>query len=119
MICHNDVCLENVVFHEGHAIGLLDFDFAAPGRPEFDLVQCARMCVPIDDETNSARLGWGTVDHAVRLRLFVDAYGLDRTGRRLFFEILSESMRRHGDFVRRRIAAGDVNFLSDVEQHGR
>ena len=42
----------------------------------------------------------------------MDAYGLDRTGRRLFFDILSESMRRNGDFVRRRIAAGDVNFLA-------
>jgi len=29
VVCHNDVCLENVVFREGVAIGLLDFDFAA------------------------------------------------------------------------------------------
>jgi len=29
VICHNDVCLENVVFRDGVAIALLDFDFAA------------------------------------------------------------------------------------------
>ena len=31
VVCHNDVCLENVVFRDGQAVGLLDFDFAAPG----------------------------------------------------------------------------------------
>jgi aminoglycoside phosphotransferase (APT) family kinase protein len=29
VICHNEVCLENVVFRDGRAVGLLDFDFAA------------------------------------------------------------------------------------------
>ena len=33
IVCHNDVCLENVVFRDGVAVGLLDFDFAAPGPP--------------------------------------------------------------------------------------
>jgi phosphotransferase family enzyme len=112
IICHNDVCPENVVFRDGRAVGLLDFEFAAPGRPVFDLVQCARMCVPVDDETNAGRLGWGTADRAARTRLFVDAYGLDRAGRRAFFEILSETMSDLGGFVRRRVAAGDENFLA-------
>jgi hypothetical protein len=31
IVCHNDVCLENVVFREGVAVGLLDFDFARLG----------------------------------------------------------------------------------------
>jgi phosphotransferase family enzyme len=38
MICHNDVCLENVVFHGSEAVALLDFDFAAPGRPVYDAI---------------------------------------------------------------------------------
>src|SRR6266508_632011 len=46
IVCHNDVCLENVVFREGVAVALLDFDFAAPGRPVYDVAQMARMCVP-------------------------------------------------------------------------
>ena len=44
VMCHNDVCLENVVFRDGEAVALLDFDFAAPGRREFDLAAFARMC---------------------------------------------------------------------------
>ncbi|MDQ6696025.1 MAG: phosphotransferase, partial [Actinomycetota bacterium] len=33
LVCHNDVCPENVVFRDGIAVALLDFEFAAPGRP--------------------------------------------------------------------------------------
>ena len=47
VICHNDVCLENVVFRGGEAVAFLDFDFAAPGRPIWDVAMTARMCVPI------------------------------------------------------------------------
>ena len=54
ILCHNDVCLENVVFQGGLAVGLLDFDFAAPGRPAYDLAQMARMCVPVDDDVSAA-----------------------------------------------------------------
>src|SRR5204863_7790966 len=36
VVCHNDVCLENVVFRGGLAVALLDFDFAAPGGPSHD-----------------------------------------------------------------------------------
>ena len=80
LVCHNDVCLENVVFRDGEAIGLLDFDFAAPGRPTYDLAAFARMCVPVDDDLSAGRLGWGPVDRPARLRLVADTYGLDRSG---------------------------------------
>ena len=32
-LCHNDGCPENVVFRDGRAAALVDFDLAAPGRP--------------------------------------------------------------------------------------
>ena len=59
IVCHNDVCLENVGFREGLAVALVDFDFCAPGRPVYDLAQFARMSVPIDDDERrgAARLG--------------------------------------------------------------
>jgi hypothetical protein len=110
VICHNDVCLENVVFHDGAAVALLDFDFAAPGRPVYDLAQFARLCVPVDDEISAARLGWPPADKPARLRLAADAYGLDATGRRHFVEVMADSIARGGQFVRRRVEAGDPNF---------
>lgn len=112
IVCHNDVCLENVVFRNGIAVGLLDFDFAAPGRPVYDLAQFARMCVPIDDEVNAGRLGWTPADLPARLRLVADAYGLDATGRSSMLEILDLSIEQGGEFVQRRVEAGDPNFIA-------
>ena len=112
IVCHNDVCLENVVFRQGVAVGLLDFDFAAPGRAVYDLAQMARMCVPIDDDINAARLGWQPADRPARLRMVADVYGLDDAARHELLAILSDTIvRRGGEFVRRRVELGDPNFV--------
>jgi aminoglycoside phosphotransferase (APT) family kinase protein len=111
VMCHNDVCLENVVFRDGRAVALLDFDFAAPGRREFDLAAFARMCVPIDDDSNASRLGWTSNDRPMRLRVVCDAYGCDESGRADVLACLSESIARGGEFVRRRVEAGEVAFI--------
>ena len=112
VICHNDICLENVVFTDGRATGLLDFDFAAPGRRSFDVAAFARMCVPIDDPTNSARNGWGDIDRVRRLRVIVDAYGLDAARRAEVIECLDTTIGSGGEFVRHRVEAGDANFIA-------
>jgi hypothetical protein len=118
VFCHNDVCLENVVFRDGVAVGLLDFDFAAPGRREFDLASFARMCVPIDDDANAARLGWTRADRPARLRFVCDEYGLDETGRARLFDCLAASIARGGEFVRRRVEAGEAAFVEMWEAMG-
>lgn len=111
VVCHNDVCLENVVFRDGVAVALLDFDFAAPGRPVYDLAQFARMCIPVDDDVNAAPLGWVPSDRPARLRIVADAYGLDADGRAALLDVLGETIARGGEFVRRRVEAGDPNFI--------
>lgn len=118
VVCHNDVCLENVVFRGAIAVGLLDFDFAAPGRPLFDVAQFARLCVPIDDETNAARLGWQPADRPARLRLVADAYGLDHDRRRKLLTALDDSIAQGEQFVRRRVQAGDANFVTMWDRMG-
>ena len=118
MICHNDVCLENVVFRNGRAIGLLDFDFAAPGRPIRDLAAFARMCVPIDDDLSAVRLGFEMIDRPVRLRLVADTYGLDGSGRKELLQHLDRSMSGGGAFVQRRVDAGDPNFIVMLKEMG-
>ena len=111
VICHNDVCVENVVFRDGRAVALLDFDFAAPGRRTFDVAAFARMCVPIDDDVNSTRLGWHRSDRPRRLRLVCDAYGLDLEGRAEVLQCLDAAIERGGEFVRRRAEAGEPGFV--------
>ena len=42
LIGHNDVCRENVVFRDGRAVALIDFDYAAPVTPAWDVASVAR-----------------------------------------------------------------------------
>lgn len=111
LVCHNDVCLENVVFREGVAVGLLDFDFAAPGRALYDIAQFARMCVPIDDDVSATRLGWVSADRATRLRMVADTCGLSVAERFELLGILGEVIAHGGAFVQARVLAGDLNFI--------
>lgn len=117
VICHNDVCMENVVHRNGVAVALLDFDYAAPGRPLYDLAQFARMCVPVDDETNARRLGWEPHDSFARLRRVADAYGLT-ADRSEFLAVLDASIRRGGEFVRGKVQEGDPNFIRMWNEFG-
>src|SRR5262249_55529675 len=111
VICHNDVCLENVVFRDGVAVALLDFDFAAPGRPGHDLACFARMCVPIDDDVSRANLGWIVTRLPHRLRLIADEYGCSPSDRRDIIDALDYSISHGGEFVRRRAEAGEPGFV--------
>jgi hypothetical protein len=119
LICHNDVCPENVVFRDGFAVALLDFDFAAPGRSLHDLSQLAKMCVPLDTDDDAARYGRGGLDPFHRLRVVADGYGLP-PNRAEFLDVIAQSIAasRHGGFVRRRIERGDQAFIEMAETMG-
>ena len=110
VVCHNDVCLENVVFRDGIAIALLDFDFAAPGRTLYDLAAMARMCVPLESPEDARTWGTEPFDPFVRLRLVADSYGLP-PGREDLVAIVEQSMIDGGEFVRRRVMRGDPAFV--------
>ncbi len=112
VVCHNDLELSNVVFRDGVAVALLDFEFAAPGRPEYDLAHLARFCVPIDDEFDQARLGWRPADRPARLRLVADTYGLDRDGRAELLGAMNDAIDRIEAAVRRSVDAGDANAVA-------
>ncbi|HEY7946281.1 MAG TPA: aminoglycoside phosphotransferase family protein [Acidimicrobiales bacterium] len=117
VICHNDVCQENVVYRHGVAVALLDFDFAAPGRPLYDLAQLAKMCVPLDTPEDAARWGRGSLDAVARLRVVADGYGLP-PGRAEFVQVLHEAIAVGGAFVARRVADGDEAFVAMWKQMG-
>jgi hypothetical protein len=106
LVVHNDVELSNVVFRDGLAVALIDFEFAAPGRPVYDLAHLARLCVPLDDDVDQARVGWRPADRPERLRLVADAYGLDRAGRGELLTALDDALDRIEDATRRAVDAG-------------
>ena len=118
LVCHNDVELSNVVFRDGIAVALLDFEFAAPGRPIYDVAQLARLCVPIDDDFDQARPGWQPADRPARLRLVADAYGLDRDGREELLTAMNDAIARVEAAVLRRVDAGDANYVQMLKRTG-
>ncbi len=112
VVCHNDVELTNVVFRDGIAVALIDFEFAAPGRLSYDLAQLARLCVPIDDELDQRRMGWLVADRPARLRLVADAYGMDREGRTELLSAINDALDRIEAAAGRSVAAGDPNAIA-------
>ena len=118
LVCHNDVCPENVVFRDGIAVALLDFEFAAPGRPVYDVAHLARLCVPIDDDFDQVRLGWRPADRPARLRLVADAYGLDRDGRAELLTAMNDAIARIEAAVRRSVDTGDPNAVAMLKRTG-
>jgi Phosphotransferase enzyme family len=118
VVCHNDVEPSNVVFRDGVAVALIDFEFAAPGRPVYDVAQLARLFVPIDDELDQARVGWRPADRPARLRLVADAYGLDREGRAELLPAVDDAMARIETAVRRGVDAGDPNVVAMWDRSG-
>lgn len=78
---HNDPNLDNIVFREGRAVALIDFDLAAPGPTLWDVAAAARMWAPLrsPDDVDDVRRGRSIA----RTRILVGAYGLgdqERTG---------------------------------------
>jgi hypothetical protein len=118
VVCHNDVELSNVVFRDGIAIALLDFEFAAPGRPVYDLAQLARLCVPVEDDFDQTRLGWRLADRPARLRLVADAYGLDRDGRGELLKAMDHAIDRVEMAARRSCATGDPKAAAMLDRTG-
>lgn len=118
VVCHNDVELSNVVFRSGVAVALIDFEFAAPGRPEYDLAQLARLCVPIDHEIDQGRLGWHPADGASRFRVVADAYGLDQAGRIQLLDCIDDALDQIERAARRSVADGDPAAQDVISRTG-
>ncbi|WP_116995556.1 phosphotransferase [Desertimonas flava] len=118
VICHNDVCPENVVYRGGVAVAIVDWEFAAPGRRLHDVAALARMCVPIDSPEDAARLGRGASDPFGGIAAVADGYGLSDGDRVELVEVLGGQIERGGAFVQRRVDAGDEAFIAMWEAMG-
>ena len=110
IVCHNDACPENVVFQDGRAVALLDFDFAAPGRPVWDVAQSAGYWCPLTDPGLADEIRRPPFDPFDRLATFVDAYGLGDEERRTFVDVYIETEEVSVKFVLGQIAQGHRHF---------
>jgi aminoglycoside phosphotransferase (APT) family kinase protein len=106
-----------VVFRDGVAVGLIDFDFAAPGAPLWDVGATARMWAPLVDP--AYRPHWpGGVDEARRLGLFARAFGVGPDDASAFVDLLMSIHTRTRAAVRRRVERGEPAFVAMWNAHG-
>lgn len=71
-VTHNDTHPANVIFRNGEAAGLIDFDLAGPGTVGFELAVAACFWVPIRAESDIADARRSRLWE--RFRLFLDGY---------------------------------------------
>jgi hypothetical protein len=109
-MAHNDLNLDNVVFRGGTAVALIDFDLAGPGTAVWDVAAAARLWAPLRDPSDVTDVRRGRELH--RLRLFIDAYGLDADGRAAFLPALRDSHSWMRDIVRDGAAKGVPGFAA-------
>jgi hypothetical protein len=115
VVGHNDICPENVVFRNGEAFALLDWDFAAPGRPLWDVASVMSMWGPVRDPSDPVP-GMEGLDPFSRARVVADAYGLDADERAAIPDVFVD--RLSISLVERRAAAGDQAFIEMLERQG-
>lgn len=110
-IAHNDPNLDNVVFRRGVAVALIDFDLAAPGHPVWDVAGTARFWAPLrgDDDITDARRH----RQLERLRILVDAYGLDPSDR----ERVCDAVVGHHDWMFALVADGARNGIPGFAEY--
>ncbi|MFE9809348.1 phosphotransferase [Streptomyces sp. NPDC005227] len=118
MLCHNDVCPENVVFRDGHAAALIDFDLAAPGRPLWDLAMAARYWIPMVDPVSAAAFHPSGLVAPDRLRILADSYGLSSRERVELPGAVEQATEVCRGFVARRVADGDPVYVRALEERG-
>jgi Ser/Thr protein kinase RdoA (MazF antagonist) len=109
-IIHNDPNLDNVVFRNRTAVALIDFDLAGPGTTVWDVAAAARLWAPLRDPVDVTDVRRGRELH--RLRLLVDAYGLDEPGRAAFLPALRDSHKWMRTIVREGAARGVPGFAA-------
>lgn len=118
LLCHNDPCLENLVFRDGAGHALIDFDLAAPGRPVWDLAALAFYIGPTLPPEVLADSEFAGADVVRRLRLLADGYGMSDEDRRALPEAIEQYNEVSRVFVKDMFDQGNPLFVELVEQAG-
>ncbi|TVZ04406.1 aminoglycoside phosphotransferase [Trebonia kvetii] len=108
LVSHNDVHPANVVFRDGRAAALIDFDLAGPGSVTWDFAAAARSFVPLLDEADVTDSRRGRA--LARFRIFLAASGLTRAGRLSVAEALVANHDWTYAIVTEAAAAGHAGF---------
>ena len=110
VVSHNDPNLDNVVFRDGRAVALIDFDLASPGSAVWDVAATARLWAPLrlDRDIADARRGRALS----RLRRVVDAYHLTEADRAVVADAVLCNHDWCYDIVRHGAESGHAGYTA-------
>jgi aminoglycoside phosphotransferase (APT) family kinase protein len=89
IVCHNDLCIENVIVRGGVAVGFIDFEFAAPTDRLRDVAVAIRHWAPARD-AQDIDPEWQHIDPVGRVALYLDSYGVTGDDRQRVMQYLGE-----------------------------
>ncbi len=113
LVCHNDLCVENVVIRDSRAAGVIDFDYAGPVNPLFDIAVAVRHWAPARAPEDLADLVTA-VDPVARFRLFLDVHELDAEQRAEVTVLLDDFLERAFLNVQRLAGQGEAGFAAMI-----
>jgi len=118
MVSHNDPNLDNVVFRDGRAAALIDFDLAGAGSRVWDLANAARLWCPLRDDADVTDQRQGRTLR--RLTVFLDAYAATAEDRDQLVDAVLAGHRWAYDHVRAQVRQGHHGFTEHwVERRAR
>ena len=101
IVAHLDLTPENVVFREGRAYGLIDFDMARPATRVDELYNAMLWWAPLNEPDDVAP-ALRRVDPFRRCRLIADAYGMTAADRARLVEVAMLRTRRSWHLMKNR-----------------
>lgn len=113
LVCHNDLCMSNVVVVDGRVAGIIDFDYCRPVDRLFDIAVAARHWVPFGGLASN---DVPDVDRVHRFVLFADAHELDTADRAHVVSLSISFLDKARDNVRRLADEGKVGFQNMLKQ---
>ena len=119
VVCHNDIAPRNTVFRDGVPRILIDWDLAYPAPAVWDVAHMVWQFAPILADAHFLPEGWPHVptfdERMRRVRLLIDAYGLDAAQRAVFADVLAMRIGRTASGIRAEAAAGKPVFRKLVD----